>query len=966
MMDFHVTQKIKYIYFSLMALCSILVSVYAIIHKISFSPVYNVIFGIFASVLFLSIAIKSFILYKVQQDKRMYILGASFLSGFCFEVFHFINSASVNLQLVYWYFESVSILSGLFLLIIYCKNPIAKDPTKFVRKVNLVYSLFTVAVISILSFNADSVSIMVLSLPLESIHSAFYILFAFIFADMRLNQKQPIFSPFILGVLFLVFSGVLDPSFYYSNSQYRFLLHFLDILGYSFVFVGLNDALLKVDYFSIKEKILLYNGLFISILYFLVIMYSSFVLGFDFRTSFDYMFFAIFLVMIVSFYFLTMKITSPISNIVSGLKRNKPGEKPEILPIISNDEIGNLTSEFNENSKLMYDYAVKENQNMRREQLLRKITENIRSSLDIEETLSFICEETAMLFGVQRVAFAVPSNSQASEEFFIRKEYNLISETAEDEQVVGRFKIANFWGQNPLKNDMVFAIKNIEESNLPGEYKNIYRELGIKSMMGISIKKGGSFWGALILAENQWNRSWTEDEKSLLESIAGQVYIAINQAELYKKAKQTAEREHLLRKITEKIRSSLNSEEILSFICEETSKLFNVQRSTVSIFPTKGNSREFVSKKEYISSPDIEIFTDIQQIMQIAFYWSEKLLDSRSILAIDNILESNTPEYFKNGYSSIGIKSVIGVRIGEEGNIWGILVLSEYLAFRQWSEEEKDLLKAIANQIYIALTQAELYEREKLAAERERISRNVIEILRNSMDKVVIKKLFVKNIGKLFDADRVFFSDYDARSKMYLPVDENSEYLSSADQKSFVGFDWSSPDIQELSRPLLEGREVKIPNFYEYIKQNPYLSEAIESMYVNADVKSSYSFPVLHQDKIIGYFCIQFTQRVCELSTEDINRIRSICIQAGIALYQTDLYDRAQESLNSQRNFIMNVAMRARTVLENIEQLSEEMTKSEKQCENHIRHLNKIDENIILLLNITNNLVENSDNSQSL
>ncbi len=53
----------------------------------------------------------------------------------------------------------------------------------------------------------------------------------------------------------------------------------------------------------------------------------------------------------------------------------------------------------------------------------------------------------------------------------------------------------------------------------------------------------------------------------------------------------------------------------------------------------------------------------------------------------------------------------------------------------------------------------------------------------------------------------------------------------------------------------------------------------------------------------MGYFCIEFTKGSChKLSDEDINRIRSMCTQAGLALNHADLYIKAQEGTRIKEN----------------------------------------------------------------
>lgn len=450
----------------------------------------------------------------------------------------------------------------------------------------------------------------------------------------------------------------------------------------------------------------------------------------------------------------------------------------------------------------------------------------------------------------------------------------------------------------------------------------------------------------------------TEEDELFVGTLVDQAAIVISQCRLREKEKRTATRERLLREITEKIRSSLDIEETLRYICEETAKVFQVERTAITKFPNMQNFEEFSFRKEYKQSEAIKGFNEIPFYKKIAAFWGEKLTKSNTVIAINNIFNTEEPDFFKEAYAAIGLKAIMGTSIKRGDYVWGTLVLSEYSAPREWSEDEKILLKAIASQVNIAIYQAELYEKEKHSAERERISRNIIEILRSSLDKSIIKKQFVKNIGKFFNADRVFFSEYDSKTHMYMPVDEGSEYLSNSWEKSFVGYDWSNPDIIEHIKLLLEKREIKIYNWNDYVQTHPNMSEGFRKLYEDSGVKSSYSFPVLHQTDIIGYFCVEFTQNVNELTNEDIDRIRSICTQAGIALYQANLYVKAQEATNIKTEFISKTVIGAKKILSNIVELSEAMSGTEIQCEKHIEHLNRVNENIKMLLELTDSLAE--------
>lgn len=781
------------------------------------------------------------------------------------------------------------------------------------------------------------------------------------------------------------------------------------------------------------------------------------------------------------------------------------------LRVLAN-QIGMVTNQI----KLYKDTKMK----AEREILLRNIIEKIRSSLDVEETLSFICEETAKLFNVQRTSISEFPDLEDYKKHITRMEYKAAPAMRGLVDLKDLDNLTKFYIEYLLKHTEILAIDNIQESNTPDYFKESYTILGVKSIMVIPIQNGDYRFGVLILSEYNNYKYWTNDEIRLAESVASQIHIAIKQAKLFEKSQNQVKRESLLREITEKIRSSLNIEETLSFICEEAAKIFNVQRTAITSFPNSDNYETFVIRKEYKYWQDMEGFGTKSYSSRTAAYWAKFLIDGGEVLAIDNIENSNTPDYFKATYNEMGVKAIIGTAIRRGDDVWGTLVLAEYNNDRNWSEDDKVLLKTIADQIYIAINQAELYEKAqkkaqnektlreimlmsvqnfdlkdiitsivietgkllkadrcffiaidldtdtnipireyaeylssddieshmnyppskeesgifiedvknsrirfsgdamnedlpeatkkmfetlavksylhlpvvygemcygaliihyvhdfktvsqdeiamataianqsaiviykaelyetiKIQAEREKISKNIIEILRSTLDKGIIKRLFVKNIGQFLNADRVLFSEFNQETKMYNPASADSEYLSEPDIKSFVGYDWSCDEAQEYIQPILERRELHIYNWNEYIQGN-YRGQDFINLFESMNIKSSYSFPVMYQQKIMGFFSIGFVKKVRRLSDEDINRIRSICTQAGIALYHAHLYEDAQKSVQEHDKFVNKLSSELNEPLSLIADFSSIKSRHELECAEEIEHLNTINEN---------------------
>lgn len=428
---------------------------------------------------------------------------------------------------------------------------------------------------------------------------------------------------------------------------------------------------------------------------------------------------------------------------------------------------------------------------------------------------------------------------------------------------------------------------------------------------------------------------------------------------LINSVEQYVESERLLRKIFETMHSSLELDTVKNTIVNEVGKALNADRCFIWGYDKRSDIFIVEEPSEYRLSNDVKSLIGINS-KEEKIEWLTDLYKSNKEAIFSNLkqfikennLEGTSIEKYFNKYN---ITASYSIPIFNSHEILGVLIV-QYTKEVKLRQKDIDFIRIVAVQAGEAIYQAALYQKVQLQAERERINRTIVEILRSSIDKAIIKKLFVKNIGKFFDADRVFFSDYDSAKRTYLPVEENSEYLSNNEQKSFIGFDWSNKDISEQVQPLLEKREIRITNFDEYMKENPTKKKGLILRYVNFGVKSSYNFPVLQQSEIMGYFCIEFTNRVFALSEEDINRIRSICTQAGIALYHAELYSQAQQCAVSKESSIIKISEQIKKPASEILDTSMLLSKKEFERKAQIEYLNAIIESCNHLLELTKNI----------
>lgn len=612
-----------------------------------------------------------------------------------------------------------------------------------------------------------------------------------------------------------------------------------------------------------------------------------------------------------------------------------------------------------------------EKKTAQREKLLREIGNIIRNTLDIKQIKKNFFTEVCKYFNADRCYIELKD-----------LETGKYKETLPGEEYLSSPAIKTYAGrsiESPEFKHFKDKFDNKEDIILYNKIDYMHKfglehllefanEYSIKSVYGLPIIYADKVLGGFYVQYHQHEVILDNDDIEFLRVLANQLAIALHQANLLENEKKNTEKESLIRSITETIRSSINIDETKKQIVNVVGKTFHADRCFIIEFNKKADkfliiSEEYLSSDNISSCKGVNINESIPNIIN-AFKKGKRLVVNQFKSTLnDDIIDFNSAifEEERNVIQKYNIRSALVFPLFYSYEFLGDLVL--HYVEKEYFVSDKDInfLNLLSSQIAIAIYQSKLYEKIQLQAERERVSRNIIEILRSTLDKAIIKHLFVKNIGKYFNADRVFFSEYNTNLKMYEPIDKNSEYLSSMSEKSFIEYNWSNPGIQEHISPLLEKREIKIPNWQEYINAKQNTSNEFLDLYKDANVQSSYNFPVLYENTIIGYFCIDFTSKIVELSDDDIVRIRSICSQAGIALYHAELYKKAQNALQSKDRLIHKVSNEIKdpvdSILNDTKILSEQQLVHEKQ----LVYLNNIINSCDKLLELTRTIADESN-----
>ncbi len=185
--------------------------------------------------------------------------------------------------------------------------------------------------------------------------------------------------------------------------------------------------------------------------------------------------------------------------------------------------------------------------------------------------------------------------------------------------------------------------------------------------------------------------------------------------------KAQAEREKLIRKVSERIHQSLDLQDILNVTVEEIRDLLQVERVVVYQFYPDMSGK--IMAESVLSGWTVSLGKDIQdtcfQIEVISNYHQGRKR------AISNIYQADLSDCHIQLLEQFEVKANLVVPILLEVNeenrgscLWGLLIAHQCSNFREWEENQLDLLDQLTVQIAIAIQQSNILQQAKSEIEQ--------------------------------------------------------------------------------------------------------------------------------------------------------------------------------------------------------------------------------------------------------
>ncbi|MFS0514154.1 GAF domain-containing protein [Nostoc sp. UIC 10607] len=383
---------------------------------------------------------------------------------------------------------------------------------------------------------------------------------------------------------------------------------------------------------------------------------------------------------------------------------------------------------FNENlEKQVKRRTVELQRTSEQEQAVFKVIAEIRESLDTDTIFQTTTKEVCQLIKADRVSVYRFDSSWGGE--FVG-DFEAASPYWSNESELG---INTIWNDTYLqdtqggryRNNETFAVDDIYKMGFAKCHIDNLEQFQIHAFVLAPIFVGQKLWGLLATYQHTGPRQWKASEVNFLSQIAAQMGVALQQAELLAQTRQqtlnlqqAAEQQRVLFEVVAKVRESLDLDAIFQTTTQEICKSLQADRVAVYRFQADW-SGEYIA--EFVGDGWVKLVNN-----NINTVWQDSYLQEtqggryrhNETFAVNDIYQAGHSDCHVAALEQLQAKAyaIAPIFIGQQ--LWGLLAAYQNSAPRQWEASEIKFITQIANQLGVALQQAQLHHQTKEQTEK--------------------------------------------------------------------------------------------------------------------------------------------------------------------------------------------------------------------------------------------------------
>lgn len=356
-----------------------------------------------------------------------------------------------------------------------------------------------------------------------------------------------------------------------------------------------------------------------------------------------------------------------------------------------------------------------------------------------------------------------------------------------------------------------------------------------------------------------------------------------------------AEQETLLNQLASNIRESLDLDTILATTVHQVRELLQLDRCLFMWYWPDASPSVWAVQYE-AKNADLPSLLGLFPTDATGNY-AERIANLE-IIRVDDY-ETVTDPVEREFFNYIGFKSLLDIPVQTSSGKIGLICCSTSSGVRCWSDEEVELLVAVGNQLAIAINQAELYEKSRLAAVeassaamQQKLLNQLGSQIRASLDLDTILATTVQQIRDLLQLDRCVFIWYVSEAE--IPAWDVVHEAKNDDLFSLLGY-YPADVTGTLAQKIAKSEIYQVDDVAT-------LSAPVErEFFLQVGYKSVLDLPVKSAGGLIGVVGCAACREVRRWTKDEVELLSAICDQLSIAISQSELYTQSVDSARIAR-----------------------------------------------------------------
>jgi PAS domain S-box-containing protein len=339
----------------------------------------------------------------------------------------------------------------------------------------------------------------------------------------------------------------------------------------------------------------------------------------------------------------------------------------------------------------------------------------------------------------------------------------------------------------------LLVAENVEEIAAKYGSEVVEGSVPPKSVLFVPLIVGGAATGVISLQNISREHAFSESDQQLLETLAGSLSVALENARLVHETRQRNAELALINGVQDAIAGELDSQAIYDAVGDRIQEIFDAQAvQIVTLDETTG-----LAHYPYV----IELGERQQVEPLVPGGFSKHVLETREPLLISENVLDEAERYGSFVISGVAPKSVLFVPLVTAGKATGVISLQNIDREHAFSESDQQLLETLAGSLSVALENARLVHETRQRNAELAVITSVQEAIAGELEAQAIYDAVGDRIRDVFDAQVVSIATVDESGSLvhYPYLIERGERLE-AEPRPLAGF---AKHVLETRKPLL-------------------------------------------------------------------------------------------------------------------------------------------------------------------